>query len=129
MAMTRTGGGCDSITRICTVLVWLRSMVRRQIEVVQRVARGMGRGDVQGVEVMPGVLDFGAAGHAEAEAAEEVDQLVGRSGSGDGDVPAWDGSGKRDIDRLGGHVEPFEPRFGRLERASSPCLTALNRWP
>ena len=83
MAMTRTGGGWRSMTRICTVLVWLRSMrAVGQVEVVERVARRVRRRDVQGLEVVADVLDLGPARHGEAEPAEEVDQLVGRLGQG-----------------------------------------------
>ena len=77
------------MTRICTGLVWLRSMKGRaadwpsrflrcgQVEVVERIAGRVARRDVQGVEVVIGVLDFRPARHGEAEPPEQVDQLVG----------------------------------------------------
>ena len=84
--MIRTGGGVFSITRICTVLVWLRkqeqrsagsaagssaarclagrSCGRREIEILQRIAGRMLRRDVQGLEVVPGVFHLRPVGHA-----------------------------------------------------------------
>ena len=85
--MIRTGGGVFSITRICTVLVWLRSSsgsswcrfrAAWQVEVVQRVAGRMCGRDVEGLEVVPLVLDLRPVGHGEAEPAHDVLQFLDR---------------------------------------------------
>ena len=97
--MIRTGGGVFSITRICTVLVWLRSkaatggrpvdvgspparpvvaLMDVQVEVFQRIAgRVLGR-DVQGLEVVPLVLDLRPLGHGEPQPAHDLLQLLDR---------------------------------------------------
>ena len=94
---TRIGGFCVSITRIWTVLVWVRrsdgaerctdaescaaarAVARSsalEVEIVQRVARRVAFGDVQRDEVVELVLDLRAGGDGEAHAAEQLGQLV-----------------------------------------------------
>ena len=68
--MIRTGGGVFSITRICTVLVWLRSSsgcagcaiapAVAKIEVLQRIAGRVRGRNVKRLEVVPLVFDLRA---------------------------------------------------------------------
>ena len=107
-----------SITRIWTVLVWLRSIEPPgiEVEVVQRVAGRVGRRDVEGVEVVPNVLDLRAAGHGEAEPAEEVDQLLGRLGQGVPTPQSGTMAGEGHIDPPPLLLLPLDPTASRLER-------------
>ena len=86
------------MTRIWTVLVWLRSMAlvaavtawfdsepvevcdgpeAGEIEVVERVASRVGGRNVECVEIVIDVLDLRSPRHGETEPAEQVDQLIG----------------------------------------------------
>ena len=77
--MTRSGGCCVSITRICTGEVWVRSTVAvGDEERVLHVARRMVGGNVERREVVVVVLDLRALGDAEAQADEDVDDLLHR---------------------------------------------------
>ena len=86
--MIRTGGGVFSITRICTVLVWLRSSSTgspvlpaaggRADRNFQRVPGRMLRRNVERLEVVPLVFDLGPVGHGEAQPAHDVFELVDR---------------------------------------------------
>ena len=91
--MIRTGGGVLSITRICTVLVWLRSKqrrVRRRADagrqwsrrrpgkILERIAGRMRPRDVERLEVVPLVLDLRALDGREAEPAHDVLHLLDR---------------------------------------------------
>ena len=49
---------------------------RGQVEVVQRVAGGMLGRDVQGLEIVPIVLHFGAIGHGEPQPAHDVFEFL-----------------------------------------------------
>ena len=82
----RTGGGIFSITRTCTVLVWLRSSKpcesaagcaggrrsRGKIKIFQRVAGRVFRRDVQGLEIVPLVFHLRPVGHGEPQPAHDV---------------------------------------------------------
>ena len=146
--MIRTGGGCFSITRICTVLVWLRSSsgvaapVRRspspapprdQIKILQRIAGRMLERDVERLEVVPLVFDLRPLGRREAEPAHDVLQLFDR---------LRDRMQPADAERLAGQRR-IELRAGLLRRSRrlqpllaprrtplrSAAFTSLNRLP
>ena len=132
MAITRTGGGWFSITRICTVLVCERSSVSSdEVEVVGRVARRVDGRDVQGLEVVERVLDLRPARDGEAEPAEEVDQLLGRLRQRVAMAELRDGAaGAGDVDAAGdGRWGDRRGLRADSQAASSAVLTALNRWP
>ena len=71
--MTRIGGGADSMVRICTVEVCVRSKSPvGQIKCVLFVAGRMIRRRVQGVEAMPLVFDVWTVGERETHPAENL---------------------------------------------------------
>ena len=77
----KIGGGCVSMTRICTGDVWVRnSTCSGSAELdVQRVlhrARRVAGREVQRLEVVPVVLDLGTLGDLVAEADEHVLELA-----------------------------------------------------
>ena len=80
--MTRIGGVCASMVRICTGEVWVRSTGgapsprRRQIERVLHLPRGVVGRDVEGAKLYPVVLDVGAFGDRAAHGAEDRGDLL-----------------------------------------------------
>ena len=82
MTMTRIGGGCASMVRICTGEVCVRStgggaLPRcRQVERVVVGARGVVRGDVERGEIHPVGFDVGAVGDRAAHGAEDRGDLL-----------------------------------------------------
>jgi hypothetical protein len=82
--MIRMGNGSVSITRICTVLVWLRSIARHrsgrlgsgEVEVVERIACGMIFWDVEGDKVVPLILDLRPFGDGETESPHDLLEML-----------------------------------------------------
>ena len=131
-----------SITRICTVDVGCEQNRRtpvartafvrtsdggsRHVEVIERVAGRMGFGDVEGLEVMPFILEFGSVGDGKAKPPHDLLEIVHRLGQRVLAAQIERSAGKRDVDstgdRLGagGFLLPrfecrFDLRFGLVE--------------
>ena len=77
--------------------------------------------DVQGLEVVPDVLDLRPPRHGEAEPAEEVDQLVGRLGQRVAMAELGPVAGQGDVDRVDA------PIVGRSTRALAASKAASMR--
>ena len=87
---TRTGGGDSIRVRICTGEVWVRSSRRPpgspstggrvEVEGVVHVHRRMIGREVEREEVVPVGLDLGPDRDGEADAAEDLDDLVHHPG-------------------------------------------------
>ena len=102
----------------------------RQVEIVERIAGRVVRRDVECVEIVVDVFDFRAARDRKAEAAEEVDQLVG--GLRERMAVSQPGADARqgDVDRpCRRWCAAVEPRPGGFERGFERALVLLNFWP
>ena len=145
--MIRTGGCVFSITRICTVLVWLRSsqlsprpprrparrLGRGQIEILQRIAGRMLGRDVQGLEVVPLVFDLRARrprvkpSRPMMSFSSSIVCVIGCRWPSRGRTPGTVGSNRR---RSAVGPRRWASRSVAASKAASiACLTSLNRLP
>ncbi len=86
-------------------------------------------GNVECVEIVIDVLDFGSARDGETEPAEQVDQLVGGLGQGMAVPEPGPDARQGDVEAGRRRAAPLDARPGRSQAASSAVLAALNCWP
>ena len=100
--MTRIGGFRDSMVRICTGEVWVRSSSPvLQEEGVLRVARRMVVREVERLEVVVVVLHLGPLGDAVAELGEDLLHLADDQGHRVEAAERRPAAGEGDVDRRG----------------------------
>ena len=142
--MIRTGGCVFSITRICTVLVWLRSNSRAgagsalpavaKIEILQRIAGGMLGGMFRASKLCHWSSTSGPSATREAQPAHDVLQLLDRLRDRVQVAEPKRGAG-HGRDRTAARVflaatgETADRSAAALNAASICCLTSLNRLP